>query len=120
MIQFLYLTNVFLSKKSMDRFTLRNVVKDGQGGVFLDLRIHPKASRTKINGLYGEDTLKISLAAPPVDGKANAELIRYLSKCLSVSRADITITFGKKGRKKKVFISGLTSKAVIELLSEGN
>jgi uncharacterized protein (TIGR00251 family) len=69
----------------------------------LSCHIQPKSSRDEIVGLYG-DSVKIRITAPPVDGKANAHLIKILAKLFGVSKSAVTITSGKSGRTKVVRI----------------
>lgn len=69
--------------------------------LILRLYIQPKASRDKIVGLHG-DELKIAITAPPVDGKANAHLSKYLAKQFRVAKGLITIEKGEQGRHKQV------------------
>ncbi|MEZ8040049.1 DUF167 family protein YggU [Vibrio sp. 1F263] len=71
--------------------------------ILLRLYIQPKASRDKIVGLHGEE-LKIAITAPPVDGKANAHLAKYLAKQFKVAKGQITIEKGELGRHKQVRI----------------
>jgi uncharacterized protein (TIGR00251 family) len=78
------------------------VVKQGEDLV-LHLYIQPKASRDKIVGQYGEE-LKIAITAPPVDGKANAHLIKVLSKQFRVAKGQVHIEKGELGRHKQVRI----------------
>ncbi len=61
----------------------------------------PNASRTEIIGWHG-DALKIKLAAPPVDGKANRELVHYLSKNLDIPKSEIEILSGHMNRRKRI------------------
>lgn len=68
------------------------------------LYVQPKASRDKIVGLHG-DELKIAITAPPVDGKANAHLSKYLAKQFKVAKGFITIEKGELGRHKQVRVS---------------
>lgn len=75
-----------------------------QGDLLLQLYIQPKASRDQIVGLHGEE-IKIAITAPPVDGKANAHLTKYLSKAFKVPKGDIDIIKGQMGRHKQVRIS---------------
>ncbi|HTZ89699.1 MAG TPA: DUF167 domain-containing protein [Alloacidobacterium sp.] len=78
-------------------------VKKTSGGVSFAARITPRASRTAITGVMGNGTnvvLKIALAAPPVEGKANAELIAYLAGILSVSRSQVEVIAGKQSKNK--------------------
>lgn len=67
----------------------------------LRLYIQPKASRDKIVGLHGEE-LKVAITAPPVDGKANAHLIKFLSKQFKVAKGNIEIEKGELGRHKQI------------------
>lgn len=71
--------------------------------LLLRLYIQPKASRDKIVGQHGEE-LKIAITAPPVDGKANAHLSKYLAKQFKVAKGLITIEKGELGRHKQVRI----------------
>lgn len=75
-----------------------------QGNLLLQLYIQPKASRDQIVGLHGEE-IKIAITAPPVDGKANAHLTKYLSKAFKVPKGDIEILKGQMGRHKQVKIT---------------
>lgn len=76
------------------------------GGVELSLHLQPKAGRTEVVGPYG-DALKIRLAAPPVDGAANEELVRFLAKTLGVAKRAVSIESGATGRKKRVRVMGV-------------
>lgn len=69
--------------------------------VVLRLYVQPKASRDKIVGEHG-DELKIAITAPPVDGKANSHLIKYLAKQFNVPKGQIKIEKGELGRHKQV------------------
>lgn len=69
----------------------------------LKLYIQPKASRDTIVGQHG-DELKIAITAPPVDGKANTHLIKFLSKLFKIAKSGIKIEKGELGRHKQVRI----------------
>ena len=75
-----------------------------QGNLLLQLYIQPKASRDQIVGLHGHE-LKIAITAPPIDGKANIHLTKYLAKACKVPKGDIDILKGLTGRHKQVLIS---------------
>lgn len=64
-------------------------------------RVQPGASKSSISGYYG-DSLKVCLHAPPVDGKANEELIKFLSKTLDLSKSAISIISGETNRSKLI------------------
>ncbi|KMV28440.1 DUF167 family protein YggU [Photobacterium swingsii] len=71
--------------------------------LIIRLYIQPKASRDQIVGLHG-DELKIAITAPPVDGKANAHLAKYLAKQFKVAKGQVNIEKGMQGRHKQVRI----------------
>lgn len=75
------------------------------GSVILTLHIQPGAKKTEITGLHGE-ALKIRLAAPPVDGKANAALIAFLAKACGVSKSAVALVSGDTCRAKRVRVTG--------------
>ena len=85
------------------------------------IRIHaqPGARRTEIVGVHG-DCLKLRLASPPVDGKANACLIEFLARRLRVKRTQVTITRGMGSRRKTVFVAavGVEPAALLEKKGE--
>ncbi|EKY3223668.1 DUF167 family protein YggU [Cronobacter dublinensis] len=72
-------------------------------GLVLRLYIQPKASRDSIIGLHG-DELKVAITAPPVDGQANAHLVKYLAKKFRVAKSQVVIEKGELGRHKQVKI----------------
>ncbi len=85
------------------------------GEVVLDIKVIPRAGRTELAGTRGGAIL-VRLAAAPVEGAANSELIAFLSGLLGIPRRNITIISGEKSRLKRVKISGLTSDAVLARL----
>lgn len=88
--------------------------EDGDA-VILSLHIQPGAKRTEVAGLHG-DALKIRLAAPPVDGKANEALIAFLAKALGVVKADVELVSGHSSRAKRVRIAGINAAAAAAAL----
>ncbi len=71
--------------------------------MILELHVQPGASRTEFAGKHGE-RIKVRLAAPPQDGKANAALIEFLARHYGVPRRNVRITSGLKSRQKRVVI----------------
>jgi uncharacterized protein (TIGR00251 family) len=85
----------------------------------LTLHVQPNARKSEFSGLHG-DALKVRIAAPATDNKANAELIDFLSESFGVARSAIAIRHGATGRRKVVEVSGgadLASK--VKALAEG-
>jgi uncharacterized protein len=74
--------------------------------VILELHVQPGASRSEFAGEHG-GRLKVRLAAPPVDGKANAELIDFLARHYGVAKRNVRITAGVTSRRKRVEITGI-------------
>ena len=72
----------------------------------LTLKVHPRAKRSALAGRVG-DAWKLSLAAPPVDGKANEECVRYLAEFAGVPRSRVRILTGLTSRVKVVEIEGV-------------
>lgn len=77
-------------------------------GICLSVRVMPNAKRSKIEGVWQESMLKIALHAPPVDGKANAELIDFLSDLFRVKKKNISLVRGETAREKCVLLQGIT------------
>jgi hypothetical protein len=86
------------------------LLADG-AGVTLRLHIQPGAKKTEVVGRHGE-ALKIRLAAPPVDGKANACLIAYLADQLGIAKAAISLLSGDSSRAKRVRVVGVDAELV--------
>ena len=84
------------------------------GDITLTLHIQPGVRQTQCAGRHG-DALKIRLAAPPVDGKANAALLAYLAEQLGCARAAVTLKSGQSSRRKLVSIKGCAPEAVARL-----
>jgi len=76
----------------------------------LDIRVIPRAPRTRVDGTRG-GALLIRLAAPPVDGAANDALITFLADALALPRRNLSIVSGEKSRDKRVRIEGIDEPA---------
>ena len=83
----------------------------------LTVKVHPRARRSAITGRLG-DAWKLDLAAPPVDGKANDECIRYLAELAEVPRARVRIVTGATSRTKVVEIEGMEQASLDRLLAK--
>jgi uncharacterized protein (TIGR00251 family) len=92
--------------------------RDGGGGAVLEVLVQPRASRSRVGGEH-DGRLKIQLAAPPVDGEANAELLSFLADALRVRRADVVLLAGETGRRKRVRVAGVTAAAASAALLAG-
>ena len=76
-------------------------LRETDDGVLIDLVVQPRASRTRIVGEHG-DRLKVQVAAPPVDGEANAELVSHLAATFGVPRREVALVSGDTGKRKTV------------------
>jgi uncharacterized protein (TIGR00251 family) len=85
--------------------------------LLLSVRLQPRASCDEIVGPHGTESLKVRITAPPVDGKANQHLIKYLAKAFGVAKGQVTLLSGTTGRDKRLAIdapSKLPAAAQIE------
>jgi uncharacterized protein len=90
-------------------------LKESPAGTTFAVKVHPRAKENAITGEVG-DALKLSLTAPPVDGKANQACIDFFAKLLEVPRSSVTIAAGLTSRNKVIRVVGLTGQQVRERL----
>jgi hypothetical protein len=86
------------------------------GALVVDVIVQPRASRVGVGPAVG-DRLRVSVTAPPVDGKANAAVIEVVAEAFGVRRADVSIVRGETGRRKTVRIAGVGLAALAKLLA---
>jgi uncharacterized protein len=86
-------------------------ILDHDSGATFAARVHPRAKKNAITGQRG-DALKVSLTAPPVDGKANQACIDFFANLLEVPRSSVTIASGELGRNKVIRIAGLCGEQI--------
>ncbi len=87
----------------------RRNLSGGRRGAALAIRVTPRARRDEIVEVLADQTIKVRLTAPPVEGKANEALIEFLARILGVSRSRIEIVAGITGRNKLVSIIDMES-----------
>jgi uncharacterized protein (TIGR00251 family) len=85
--------------------------------VIFKVQVVPRSSRSEVVGEYN-GSLRVRIAAPPVDGAANEELIRVLAKTFNVSRSSVTIVSGHTGKVKQISIKERTNEVVARLGSD--
>jgi uncharacterized protein (TIGR00251 family) len=83
----------------------------------LTVKVHPRAKRSAIAGRFGE-AWKLDLAAPPVDGKANEECVRFFAELAGVAKSSVRIVTGATSRLKVVEIEGLAQETLAQLLGK--
>jgi uncharacterized protein (TIGR00251 family) len=91
-------------------------VNDTSAGATFSVKVHPRARKNTITGILG-DALKLSLTAPPTEGRANDACIEFLAEVLRLPRSSITIAAGHTSRNKVVRVSGFSASAVAERIA---
>lgn len=91
------------------------VASDGR--VTITLHIQPGARKTEVAGLHG-DALKIRLAAPPVDGKANEALLRFVAETLKIQRTAVSLKSGQTSRRKALEVIGGDARQIAALAAD--
>lgn len=86
------------------------------GTVLVRLHVQPKASKTRLLGIF-DGCLKIAILAPPVDGKANEEVIKFLAGLLTLPNRNLSLKSGMQGRRKQILVKGMTVAEVRNKLS---
>lgn len=90
---------------------------DGDG-LTLVLQVQPGAASSAWAGLYGGEALRLRLAAPAVDGRANRACVAFLAKSLGVPKSHVTIVRGEHARRKVVRIAGVSAERVAGLRNQ--
>lgn len=91
------------------------LVSAQDGGTAFAVRVSPRASRDQIEGAAG-GALKVRLTAPPVEGAANAALVKLVAKALGVAPSRVRVVSGQHGRSKRLWVEGLAPDQVRERL----
>jgi uncharacterized protein (TIGR00251 family) len=86
-------------------------VRQVDAGATFAVKIHPRARKNAVTGEVG-DVLKVSLTAPPVEGRANEACIDFFSNLLKVPRSSVTIASGASSRNKIIRVGGLSAEQV--------
>jgi len=91
-------------------------IREDKLGASFAVRVHPRAKKDAITGTLG-DALKLSLTAPPADGRANAAVIEFFTEILRLPRSSIIIAAGQSSRNKVVRVTGITAMALEQKLA---
>jgi uncharacterized protein (TIGR00251 family) len=84
---------------------------DKSGAIRITVKVEPRSSRPGVTGLHG-NALKVRLSSPPVEGRANEELVEILAEALGVRRAQVGIVGGQASKNKSVRVEGADEAAV--------
>jgi uncharacterized protein (TIGR00251 family) len=90
-------------------------VRDTDASATFAVKVHPRAKKNAITGEVGR-ALKLSLTAPPADGKANEACIEFFAKLLNLPRSSVTIAAGQTSRNKVIRVAGLSAEEVRQRL----
>ena len=90
-------------------------VRDTDASATFEVKVHPRAKKNAITGEVGR-ALKLSLTAPPADGKANEACIEFFAKLLNLPRSSVTIAAGQTSRNKVIRVAGLSAEEVRQRL----
>jgi uncharacterized protein len=82
------------------------------------IRVSPGSKSTAVKGSYGKEALKLSVAAPPVGGRANAEVERYLATLIGVEKTRVAVVKGASSQDKLLLVEGAKAEEVREGLVE--
>ena len=82
--------------------------KKAESALTLNIKVEPRSSKSGIVGPYG-DALKVKLTSPPVEGKANKELIEVLAKGFKIAKKNVEIISGQSSKNKVVRLTGVSS-----------
>ncbi len=90
-------------------------IRETEKGAVLEIRLLPRSSRCEIAGLQ-DGALKIKITAPPVEGKANEECIRFISGILKIRKSALTIIAGEKSKNKTILVTGMTAQVIEKII----
>jgi hypothetical protein len=93
------------------------MIRETPEGFLLNVKALPRSSRCGICGIYG-DALKIKVTAPPVDGRANEEIIAFLASGLGIKKGQVTIVAGHNATRKVVAVTGCGREDIERLMGE--
>jgi uncharacterized protein len=82
-------------------------IHESDSGLTFAIKVHPRAKKNAITGEIG-DAFKVSLTAPPIDGKANDACVEFFAKLLKLPQSSVTIASGHSSRSKVLRISGVS------------
>lgn len=91
------------------------VALDKTGNVTIKIQAKPGAKQNSITDM-SDDAVSVAISAPPVEGEANTELVKYLSSVLGLRKSDVSLDRGSKSRQKLIVVSGSTVDKVLEKL----
>ncbi len=92
-------------------------IKPANDGVLLLVHVQPGAKKTEISGVHG-DRIKVRISAARTDGKANKELISFVSKLFSIPKRNVEITKGERMRDKSILLLDVSAEEVLSVIGK--
>jgi uncharacterized protein (TIGR00251 family) len=92
-------------------------IRDSADGATFAVKLHPRAKKSSITGEVG-DALKVSISAPPIEGRANKTVIEYFAKLLKVPRSSVSIAAGQNSRNKVIRVAGMSAEELRRRLGQ--
>jgi uncharacterized protein len=89
---------------------------DAKRGAAITVKVTPRAKKTGVAGVMADGTIKIKIAAPPVDGAANRALVEYLAGVLGLPKSQVDIVAGETSERKLVSLVGINPEQVDAIL----
>jgi hypothetical protein len=93
------------------------VLTERNGGLHLVVRVKPRASKSRVLGVR-DGALEVAVAAPPVDGEANTELVKTVARLFDLGKSSVRVSGGKTSRNKLLMLEGLSLAQATQRLSE--
>lgn len=90
--------------------------KDGKAGAAISVRVSTRSPRTEFTGIMDDGTIKVKLTSPPIDGKANEELVKFLAGIMKIPKTNVEIISGHTSKNKLVVLFGVDSDRVNQLI----
>jgi uncharacterized protein (TIGR00251 family) len=92
-----------------------NISEERNGSICIDVRVIPRSSKNEIVGVY-DGALKVKLRAAPVEGAANAELLKLIADEMDLGRASVELVSGRAGKKKRIRLRGIGRSQLEDIL----
>jgi len=86
-------------------------------GIVLNVRAQPRSSKSGIDGLWGDDAVKVRIRSAPVDGKANKELIETLADAFGLPKSSVSFKGGETSKTKRILLRGLSSSSLRSVIT---
>ena len=85
-------------------------------GVVISVKAQPRSSRAGLDGLFGDNAVKVKIRSAPVDGKANKELVETLADAFGISKSSVVFKGGETSKTKRLLLRGVTAAAATKVI----